>query len=56
MDDKVEQIRKRVLEAAASIKMDKLPLSDEYIVKYIEKRLKEIKDKEKEKGPVLVLK
>lgn len=50
-----EEIKKNVTEAAASIWMDKLPLSEEYIIEFIEKKIKEKKDKEN-KGPVLVLK
>ena len=50
-----EKIKKAVIEAASSILLDKLPLSKSFVDEFLDRKLKEIKDKE-EKGPVLVLK
>ncbi len=50
-----EQMKKNVIEAAASIMIDKLPLSEDYVVEYLRRKLEDKKKKE-EKGPVLVYK
>jgi hypothetical protein len=48
MDDKKEQLIRGVRSAAASIRMEGLPLSDEFIEEYLKKKLQEL-DKETKK-------
>lgn len=50
-----EKLKKAILQAAASIWLDDLPLSEEYVEEYYRKRLEEL-HKKKEEGPILRLK
>jgi len=49
--DQEEKIKKAIIQAYASVKMDDLPLSREYVLNYTAKRINELK-----KEPILVLK
>ena len=50
MGEDKERLLRAIKEAAASVRMEHLPLSDEYIENYTKKRLEEIENK---KGMVL---
>jgi len=50
MEDE-EKLKKAIIQAAASIWLDNLPLSKEYVEKYYQKRL----EQKKEQSPKLVL-
>ena len=52
MEDKEENIRS-VKSAAASVWMEKLPLSKEFVEEYLENRLKKLKEEENNKKLVL---
>ena len=43
----IEKFIKEVKEASANVKMDNLPLSDEFILMYIKSELEKLKSKEK---------
>ena len=53
MEDKEEKIRRSVKSAAASVWMEKLPLSKEFVEEYLENRLKKLKEEENNKKLVL---
>ena len=55
MEDKEEKLRRSVRSAAASVWLEKLPLSKEFVEEYLEQRLSELR-KEENKDKQLVLK
>jgi hypothetical protein len=55
MEDKEEKLRRSVRSAAASVWLEKLPLSKEFVEEYLEQRLSELR-KENNNDKKLVLK
>ncbi len=53
MEDE-EKLRKAIMQAAASLWIDHLPLSKEYVDEYYQKKIQEIK--QKKENPSLILK
>ena len=51
--DEEKRLEKAIKEAAASVLMEKLPLSREYVLNYYNKKLSELKSKESDKQLVL---
>ncbi len=55
MEEEKQKVLKAIRQAAASLWMDNLPLSKEYVDRYREERISSINDK-KNNSPKLVLK